>query len=147
MNWTSSKPVEILLVEDNPGDVLLTQVALKDSKVLNNLYVVADGVAAMSFLKKDAKYRDMPTPDLILLDLNLPKKNGREVLAEVKNDISLKHIPVAILSSSKDEEEILKTYKLHANCYITKPVDLEGFTKIVKAIEDFWFVVAKLPKV
>jgi len=133
-------------VEDNPGDVLLTQVALKDSKVLNNLHVVEDGAEAMAFLRKEMKYSDMPTPDLILLDLNLPKKNGREVLAEVKNDVSLKHIPVAILSSSKDEEEILKTYKLHANCYITKPVDLEGFSKIVKAIEDFWFVVAKLPR-
>ena len=146
MNLVNSKQIEILLVEDNPGDVLLTQVALKDSKLLNKLYVVEDGVEAMSFLRKNGKYSDMPTPDLILLDLNLPKKNGREVLAEIKNDVSLQHIPVTILSSSKNEEEILKTYKLHANCYITKPVDLEGFSKIVRAIEDFWFVVAKLPR-
>jgi two-component system, chemotaxis family, response regulator Rcp1 len=146
MSLDNSRQIEILLVEDNPGDVLLTQIALRDSKLLNKLNVVGDGVEAMQFLRKAGKYADMSTPDLILLDLNLPKKNGREVLAEIKSDASLQFIPVAILSSSKNEEEILKTYKLHANCYITKPVDLDGFSKIVRAIEDFWFVVAKLPK-
>jgi two-component system response regulator len=145
VNLDNSKQIEVLLVEDNPGDVLLTQIALKDSKLLNKLNVVGDGIEAMLFLKKEGKYADMPTPDLILLDLNLPKKNGREVLTEIKNDPSLQHIPVAILSSSKNEEEILKTYKLHANCYISKPVDLDGFSKIVRAIENFWFIVAKLP--
>jgi len=137
--------VEILLVEDNPADVRLTVEALKDSKLKNNLNVVNDGVEAMEFLLKKGKYADAPTPDLILLDLNLPKKDGREVLKEVKEDCNLKRIPVVILTISKADEDIVKTYDLHANCYISKPVDLDQFVKVVKSIEDFWFTIVVLP--
>lgn len=139
------RPVEILLVEDNPGDVRLTQESFKESKVRNTLHVVRDGVEALAFLRGGGEYADAPRPDLILLDLNLPKKDGREVLAEIKEDPDLKRIPVVVLTISKAEEDILKSYNLHANCYITKPVDLEQFYKIVKAVEEFWFTIVKLP--
>ena len=140
------RPVEILLVEDNPGDVRLTQEALKESKVTNNLSVAEDGVEALAFLKREGKYADVPRPDLLLLDLNLPKKDGREVLAEIKTDKDLKRIPVVILTTSAAEEDIMRAYEFSANCYITKPVDLEQFIKVVKAIEEFWLTVVKLPE-
>jgi CheY-like chemotaxis protein len=139
------KIVDILLVEDNLGDVRLAQEALKESKVKNQLHIVNDGVAATDFLYKRNDYKDAPSPDLIILDLNLPKKNGREVLAEIKEDENLKRIPVVILTISKAEEDILKTYNLHANCYIMKPLDFDKFIKVVKSIEDFWLTVVKLP--
>jgi chemotaxis family two-component system response regulator Rcp1 len=138
-------PIEILLVEDNPGDVRLTVEALKDAKVHNNLHVAEDGVEAMVFLRREGKYADAPRPDLILLDLNLPKKDGREVLAEIKGDPDLRRIPVVILTISQDEEDILRSYNLHANCYITKPVNLSQFLKVVKSVEEFWFTIVKLP--
>lgn len=138
-------PIEILLVEDNPGDVRLTIEALKDGKMRNNMHVVGDGVEALAFLHREAKYADAPRPDLILLDLNLPKKDGREVLAEIKSDKNLKHIPVVVLTTSEAEEDILKAYGLNANCYITKPVDLDQFFKVVKSIECFWLTIVKLP--
>ena len=136
---------EILLVEDNPGDVRLTREALKEGKILNHVSVVGDGVEALAFLRREDKYANAVRPDLILLDLNLPKKDGREVLAEIKADAGLKKIPVVILTTSAAEQDILKTYDLHANCYIIKPVDLEQFIKIVQLIEDFWFTIARLP--
>jgi two-component system response regulator len=139
------KPIDILLVEDNPGDSDLAREALENSKLHNDLYVVEDGVEAMAFLRRKGKYAQAPRPDLILLDLNLPKKDGREVLAEIKGDPDLKRIPVVILTISKDEEDILKSYNLHANCYITKPIDLGQFMKVVKSIEDFWLTIVKLP--
>jgi two-component system, chemotaxis family, response regulator Rcp1 len=139
--------IEILLVEDNPGDVRLTTEALKDSKMHNNLSVVEDGVEAMEFLRREGRYADSPRPDIILLDLNLPRKSGREVLEEIKNDETLKRIPVVVLTTSQDEQDILATYNLHANCYITKPVDLSRFITIVKNIENFWFSIVKLPPV
>ena len=139
------RPVVILLVEDNPGDARLTREALKDAKLLNQLNQVGDGEQAMAFLRREGEYRSAPRPDLILLDLNMPKKDGREVLAEIKTDANLRRIPVVILSSSSAEQDILKTYDLHANCYITKPVDLDQFAKVAKAIEDFWFTIVKLP--
>lgn len=137
--------VEILLVEDNPGDVRLTVEALKEGKVHNNLSVVADGVEALAFLRRGRKYADAPRPDLILLDLNLPKKDGREVLAEIKADENLKRIPVIVLTTSQAEEDIFKAYDLNGNCYIVKPVDLEQFMKVVKSIEGFWLTIVKLP--
>jgi len=137
--------VEILMVEDNPGDVRLTQEALKEGKVRNKMHVVGDGVEALAFLRREGKYADAPRPDLILLDLNLPRKNGSEVLTEIKEDPDLRRIPVVILTISQAEEDILKTYDLHANCYISKPVDLDQFIKVVKSIEDFWFSIVKLP--
>lgn len=137
--------IEILLVEDNPGDVRLTREALKDSKINNNLNVVEDGVEALAFLRREGDYSEAPRPDIILLDLNLPRKDGREVLAEIKADDSLKRIPVVVLTTSDDERDILATYNLHANCYITKPVDLPRFVTIVKNIENFWFSIVKLP--
>jgi two-component system, chemotaxis family, response regulator Rcp1 len=140
------KIVEILLIEDNPGDARLTQEALKDGKVKNNLHIVYNGVEATDFLFKRNKYKDSPRPDLVILDLNLPKKNGQEVLAEIKADKSLKSIPVVILTISKSEEDILKTYNLHANCFLTKPIDLIKFMEVVKSIEDFWLTLVKLPK-
>jgi CheY-like chemotaxis protein len=139
------KQVEILLVEDNPGDVRLTQETLRDGKMRNNLHVVWDGVEAMEFLHRESKYADAPCPDLILLDLNLPKKDGREVLAEIKADSDLKRIPVVVLTTSKAEQDIFKSYDLHANCYISKPVDLDQFERVVRSIEDFWFTIVKLP--
>ncbi len=132
-------------MEDNPGDVLLTKIALEDSKISVNLNVVEDGVEAMAFLRKQGKYINMPHPDIMLLDFNLPKKDGREVLAEVKADKNLKRIPVVVLTTSQAEEDILKAYNLAANCYITKPVDFDQFVKIVQSIENFWFTVVKLP--
>jgi CheY-like chemotaxis protein len=139
------KVIEILLVEDSPGDVRLTIEALKDAKVLNHLNIVRDGMEATDYLFQRGTYTHATPPDLILLDLNLPKKDGREVLADIKSDVNLKRIPVVILTTSQAEEDILKTYDLHANCYITKPVDLEQFMKVVKSIEDFWLTMVKLP--
>jgi two-component system, chemotaxis family, response regulator Rcp1 len=144
-NKLSLQPIEILLVEDNPGDARLAKEALKESKLINNLSIAEDGVEAMNFLHKTGKYSNAPRPDLVILDLNLPKKDGREVLAEIKNDDNLKRIPVVILTISKAEEDILKTYNLHANCFISKPLDLDQFIKVVKSIEDFWLTIVKLP--
>jgi CheY-like chemotaxis protein len=138
-------PVEILLVEDNPGDVRLAREGLSECKIRNNLNVVGDGVKAMAFLRRQGEYAKAPRPDLVLLDLNLPRKDGREVLREVKEDTSLKTIPVVVLTTSKAEEDILKTYSLHANCYVTKPMGLEQFLDVVRSIEDFWFTIVKLP--
>jgi len=139
------KPIEILLVEDNPGDVDLTREALENNKLRNNLHVVSDGDAAMAFLRHEGKYAGAPRPGMVLLDLNLPKKNGREVLAEMKADENLKRIPVVILTSSSSEEDIHKSYNLHANCYVTKPIELGHFIKVVQAIEDFWLTIVELP--
>jgi len=139
------EPVQILLVEDNPGDVRLTREALKESKVHNALHVAADGVEAMCFLRREPPYESAPRPDIILLDLNLPRKDGREVLEEIKADDTLRRIPVVILTTSDDEHDILRSYDLHANCYITKPLDLRQFAVIVKTIENFWFQIVKLP--
>jgi two-component system, chemotaxis family, response regulator Rcp1 len=138
-------PIEILLVEDNPGDVRLTLEALKESKVHNNISVVKDGEEALAFLRQQDRFTNSPRPDIVLLDLNLPKLNGVEVLTEIKNDPNLKRIPVVILTTSKDEEDILKTYNYHANCYVTKPVDFDKFLLVVKSIEDFWLNIVKLP--
>lgn len=138
-------PVEILLIEDNPGDVRLTMEALKEAKVINHLTVLKDGVEAMAFLRRQGPYAKAPRPHLILLDLNLPKKDGREVLADIKADNTLKHIPIVVLTTSQDEQDVLKSYNLHANCYITKPVDLEQFIKVVRSIEDFWLGIVVLP--
>ncbi len=138
--------VEILLVEDNPGDVRLTREAMKEGKMRNNLSVAEDGVEAMAFLRREGKYADAPRPDVVLLDLNLPRKNGRAVLEEIKADPDLRRIPVVILTSSKAEEDILDSYDSHANCYVTKPGDLEQFIEVVKSIEGFWVQIVKLPK-
>jgi len=142
---TKCEQIEILLVEDNPGDVRLTIEALKEEKVANRINVAADGIEAKAFLHQEGKYEKAPKPDLILLDLNLPKKNGREVLAEIKLDANLKSIPVVILTSSQAEKDIVATYNLHANCYITKPVDFDQFINVVRSIEEFWFKLVKLP--
>lgn len=142
----NSKPVDILLVEDSPTDVLLAQEALETAKVLNHLHVAIDGVEAMQYLRRQPPYEKASRPDLILLDLNLPRKDGREVLAEIKDDPLLKTIPVVVLTTSKAEEDILRAYGLHANCYVTKPVDFDQFTQVVKAIENFWFTIVSLPK-
>ena len=139
------RPANFLLVEDNPGDVRLTQEALKTHKLQNNLHVAADGEEAMAFLRKQGKYRDAPRPDIILLDLNLPKKDGREVLAEIKSDPVFKTIPVVIISSSEAEQDIIKSYNLNANCYVTKPVNFDQFIKVVQSINDFWLTIVKLP--
>ena len=139
------KPIEILLVEDNLGDADLAREALDGSKFNNDLHVVDDGEKAMAFLRREGPYADMPRPDLILLDLNLPRKDGRQVLAEIKADDYLKRIPVVILTTSKAEEDVIKSYNLHANCYITKPIDLHQFLNVVKAIEDFWLSIVVLP--
>jgi chemotaxis family two-component system response regulator Rcp1 len=139
------QPIEILLVEDNPGDIRLTREALHDSKVINRLNAVRDGGAALAYLRRQGEYAQATRPDLILLDLNLPKKDGREVLAEIKNDPDIRRIPVVIVTSSKAEEDIVKSYDLHANCYIAKPVDLDKFIEVVKAIENFWVSIVKLP--
>jgi len=146
MNGESSlHPIEILLVEDNPGDIRLTTEALKEQKMYNNLNVVTDGVEAMAYLRREGKYSGAKRPDLVLLDLNLPKKDGREVLKDIKTDDNLKAIPVVVLTVSKSEEDILKSYNLHANCYITKPVDLVQFLKVAKSVQEFWFTMVKLP--
>jgi len=139
------KPIEILLVEDNPADIRLTQEILKDCKVANSMAVAQDGVEALAYLNKEGIYAGAPRPDLILLDLNLPKKDGRQVLAEIKAHPRLKRIPVVILTTSEAEQDVIRTYELNANCYITKPVDLEQFVKVVKSIEDFWLTIVKLP--
>jgi len=141
----SGRPVEIFLVEDNPGDVDLTRETLQDCKLLNHMSVVSNGVEAMAYLRREGKYVDAPRPDLILLDLNLPKKDGREVLAEIKADERLRRIPVVVLTTSCAEKDILETYDLHANCCITKPVNLDQFSAVVKAIEEFWFTIVRLP--
>ncbi len=137
--------VEILLVEDNPGDVRLTREALKDAKVRNHLSVVEDGDQAMQFLRGEGTYADAPHPDLVLLDLNLPGKDGRAVLAEIKRDEKLRRVPVVVLTTSRSEEDILRAYNLNANCYVTKPVDFEQFLHVVRSIEDFWVEIVKLP--
>jgi CheY-like chemotaxis protein len=139
------RSIDILLVEDNPGDARLAKEALAESKIKNNLHFVGDGEEATDFLFRRGKFEDAPRPDLILLDLNLPKKDGRELLSEIKNDSHLKRIPVVILTTSKAEEDIIKTYNLHANCYITKPLDLEQFMKVVRSIEEFWLTIVRLP--
>lgn len=141
----AGRAIEILMVEDNPGDVRLTVEALKDGKVRNRLNVVEDGVEALAFLRREGKYAQAPRPDLILLDLNLPKKDGREVLAEVKADPDLRRIPVVVLTTSRAEEDVLRAYDLNANCYITKPVSLDQFIKVVRSIEEFWLTIVKLP--
>jgi chemotaxis family two-component system response regulator Rcp1 len=142
---TSGQPLEVLLVEDSPGDVRLTQEALKDAKVHINLRVVRDGIDAMAFLMREGEYATVPRPDLILLDLNLPRKDGREVLKEIKENPELKSIPVVVLTTSASEADILRSYLLHANCYITKPVNLDGFLTVVKSIDSFWLSIVKLP--
>ncbi|MHB8067323.1 MAG: response regulator [Desulfobaccales bacterium] len=139
------RPIEILLVEDNPGDVRLTKEALKEGKVMNVLNTVGDGEEALAYLRRQGPYAQATRPDLVLLDLNLPRKSGREVLAEIKDDPDLKRIPVVILTVSEAEQDIIKSYNLHANCYITKPVNLEQFINVVKSIEDFWLTVVMLP--
>lgn len=139
------KSVEILLVEDNEGDVGLVEEVFEDAKIKNILHVAEDGEEAMLFLNKEKPFEDVPTPDIILLDLNLPQKDGREVLEEIKNDKNLRRIPVVILTTSKAEEDILKSYDLHANSYITKPVDFDQFIRVIQAIEDFWLEVVRLP--
>jgi two-component system, chemotaxis family, response regulator Rcp1 len=149
ISTTTDRPglaIEILLVEDSPGDVRLTQEALRDAKVQNNLHVATDGEEAIAFLRRTGSYAEVPRPDLILLDLNLPKKDGREILAEIKADPSLKTIPVVVLTTSESEADILQSYQLHANCYITKPVDLEGFMKVVRSIEGFWLSIVRFPR-
>ncbi len=143
--YSMMNAIDILLVEDNEGDARLAKEAMRDSKIQNTIYHVIDGVEAMKFLRKEGEYGDVPRPDLILLDLNLPKKDGREVLAEIKEDSSLKRIPVVVLTVSSAEEDILKSYNLHANCYISKSIDLEQFIKVVKSVEDFWLTIVKLP--
>jgi chemotaxis family two-component system response regulator Rcp1 len=143
---TSGKPIEILLIEDNPGDVRLTKEVLMEGKVRNHLKVVGDGVQAMAFLRRENNYAEAPRPDLILLDLNLPKKDGREVLQEIKADDQLKRIPVVVLTTSEADEDILRSYDLSANCYITKPVDLNQFIRVIRSIETFWLTIVSLPK-
>ncbi len=139
------KPIEILLVEDSPADVLIAREAMSEAKLLNEIHVAEDGVEAMDFLYKRGKFPDVPSPDLILLDLNLPRKNGREVLEEIKADERLKHIPVVVLTTSSAEEDILRSYQLHANCYVVKPVEFDRFVKAVQSIQHFWFSVVTLP--
>jgi CheY-like chemotaxis protein len=138
-------PIEVLLVEDDPGDVVLVTEAFEDNKVCNRLHVVADGVEALQFLRHEGPYADSPTPDLVLLDLNLPRKDGREVLAEVKADEDLRRIPIVVLTTSKAEEDVLRSYDLHANAYVTKPVDFERFIEVVRQIDEFFVSVVKLP--
>jgi two-component system, chemotaxis family, response regulator Rcp1 len=145
MSTRPSRSIEVLLVEDNPGDVRLTKEALREAKVRNNLHVAPDGVEALAFLRREGRYEDAVRPDLVLLDLNLPKKDGREVLEEIKGDPTLRNIPVVVLTSSQAEQDIIRAYDLHANCYVTKPVDLDQFITVVKSIEDFWFTIVKLP--
>lgn len=142
----NAKPVDVLLAEDNPGDVRLTREALKESKLWINLHVVEDGEAALFFLRQEGAYANAPRPDLILLDLNMPRRDGRKVLSIIKADENLKRIPIVILTTSNSEEDILKSYNLNANCYITKPVDFEKFITVVRAIEEFWLTIVKLPR-
>jgi len=144
---TNSRPIDILLVEDSSTDVMLAKLALNQAKVRNNLHVVKDGVEAMAFLHHQGQYASVPRPDLVLLDLNLPRKDGREVLTEVKEDKDLRTIPVVVLTTSKAQEDVLKAYGLHANCYISKPVDFAQFANVVQAIDNFWFTIVTLPQV
>ncbi len=139
-------PIQILLVEDNPGDARLASEALKDGRVSNNLYHVADGVEAMAFMRREGEYASAPRPDLILLDLNLPRKDGREVLSEIKEDPELRLVPVVVMTTSAAERDLIKSYDLHANAYVVKPMDLDQFIEVVQAIENFWFTVVKLPQ-
>jgi CheY-like chemotaxis protein len=141
----AGKPIEILLVEDEPGDAYLTTEALKSAKILNRVHLVEDGIEALAFLHRQGAYADVPRPDLILLDLNLPRKDGREVLEELKDDPCLRFIPVVVLTTSSADEDILRSYHLHANCYITKPVDLDQFMAVVQATQEFWLTIVKLP--
>ena len=145
MNFQNVKPIEILLVEDNPGDVRLTQESLHDAKVHNNMMVVSDGQEAMAYLRHEGEYANATRPDLILLDLNLPRMNGFEVLDTIKDDLELKRIPVVVLTTSQAEQDIIRSYNLYANAYVTKPVDLEQFMNVIRSIEDFWLEVVKLP--
>lgn len=145
MKQINTKPVNILLVEDNPGDVRLTQEAFKEGNIPVNLSVVMDGVEAIRYLKKEAPYQHEPTPNLVLLDLNLPKRDGREVLEEIKMDPFLRHMPVVVLTTSNAEQDILRSYNLYVNCYINKPADFDKFFDIIKKIEEFWFKTALLP--
>lgn len=145
-NTTQKAPIEILLIEDNPGDVRLALEALRDGKVHNNLRVALDGVEGMAMLRREPPYENQPRPDLILLDLNMPRMDGREVLAQIKADPDLKLIPVVVLTSSQAEQDIVKAYNLNASCYVTKPVDLDQFVKVVKSIEGFWLEIVKLPR-
>jgi chemotaxis family two-component system response regulator Rcp1 len=138
-------PIEVLLAEDNPGDVKLTEKAFEQGNVINNLHVVNDGIEAMQYLRQENEYADSPRPDLILLDLNMPRKDGKEVLKDIKDDPELKRIPVVVLTSSEAEEDIVSSYDLHANAYLTKPVDFDGFLEVVNSIEDFWLTVVKVP--
>jgi CheY-like chemotaxis protein len=147
MSHPTSIPIEILLVEDNPGDARLTREALRDARVRNNLHVALDGVEALAFLQHEGKYAAVPSPDLILLDLNLPKKDGREVLEAIKKDAALQHIPVVILTTSQAEKDVIESYRLRANAYVTKPVDLERFLEVVQSIEHFWLEIVKLSPV
>ena len=142
---TRAEPIEILLVEDSPSDVDLTREALEDTKVHNNLSVVGDGVEALAFLRREGQYTNAPHPDLILLDLNLPKMGGREVLAEIKRDPDLRRVPVVVLTTSAAEQDIVESYNLHANCYVKKPVDLDAFIQVVRSIDNFWLAIVKLP--
>jgi two-component system response regulator len=142
---TRAEPIEILLVEDSPSDVDLTREALEDTKVHNNLSVVGDGVEALAFLRREGEFVNAPHPDLILLDLNLPKKGGREVLSEIKSDPILRRIPVVVLTTSEAEQDIIESYNLHANCYVRKPVDLDAFIHVVRSIDNFWLAIVKLP--
>lgn len=142
---STERAVTILLVEDNPGDARLTMEAFRDAKVRNDLRVVGDGVEAMAFLHRKESYADAPRPDIILLDLNLPRKDGRQVLEEIKSDEDLRRIPVAVLTTSRAERDVFTSYNLHANCYITKPVDLDEFIRVVRGIENFWLSIVKLP--
>ncbi len=139
-------PIDILLIEDNIGDITLTKKALSKSKIMNNLIIIQDGDEAVQYLNKQGQYKDAITPDVILLDLNLPKKSGQEILTEIKSHEATRHIPVVVLTTSKKEEDILRSYNLHANCYVTKPIDLAQFQGVVSAIEGFWFSIVKLPQ-
>jgi chemotaxis family two-component system response regulator Rcp1 len=143
---TTGRPIEILLVEDSPGDVRLTKEALREGKIRNHLSVATDGELALAFLRREGGYANAPRPDVVLLDLNLPKKDGREVLTELKADPRLRRIPVVVLTTSSNEEDILRAYDLHANCYITKPVDLDQFISVVQSIESFWLTIVTLPE-
>jgi len=145
MKESAANLIDILIVEDNAGDVRLITEVLEKDKIYNTLHIVRDGVEAMEFLRKNGEYAKMPRPDLIILDLNLPRKDGREVLADLKNDDELKKIPVVVMTISQAQEDIIKSYNLHANCYITKPIDLDQFIKVIKSIEEFWFSIVKLP--
>lgn len=146
MAVSGSRPIEILMIEDNPGDVRLARENLKEAKISNRLNVVADGAEALAYLRQEGRYAEAARPDLILLDLNLPRKNGQEVLAELKSDEKLRRIPVVVLTSSEAEEDIIKAYDLHVNSYVTKPVNLDQFIRVIRSIEDFWLAIVRLPR-